>query len=108
LPGTRPAIPAPPPTLSPGGPSAGLFPTLSPSQAIPDPRSTGPEGASQAANAATVSGTSKQVGAGVAGLAALALAFILAFTRVSVRRPTPSAPVSTAPPEPPTKALEQP
>jgi hypothetical protein len=101
LPGDIPGITAPTPTLSPGGNSAGLFPTLSPSPATPDPRSTGPEGASQVANASTVSGTSNQVGAEVAGLAALALAFIFAFTRVSVRRPTPPAAGTAAVPEAP-------
>lgn len=106
--GDIPDITAPTPTLSPGGNAAGLFPTLNPSPAAPGPGSAGPKGTRQVADASAFSGTSNQADAEVAGLAALALAFILAFTRVSIRRPAASATGTSAPSEPATKTLEQP
>ena len=72
-------------TLSPGGNAGGLFPTLSPS-----PNPNGTQG--QNANAKTVANSSDVplgapvVGAQLVGLGVLALAFVLAVTRMSIRR----------------------
>ena len=78
-------------TLSPGGNAAGLFPTLSPSQ-------SGSGKSGQRASARTVANTSALplgapvVGAQLIGLGVLALAFVLAVTRLSIRRrPVPAA-----------------
>lgn len=105
-----PGVSAPDPTLSPGGSAAGLFPTLSP-RPVPGPGRPQAETARQAASTTVLSGPADSVGAEVAGLVALALTFILAVTRVSVRRPAtasagsaPAAPVQ----EPPTASGEQP
>jgi hypothetical protein len=74
-------------TLSPGGNAGGLFPTLNPSS----PQSgSAPSG--QRASAKTVANTSPLplgapvVGAQLIGLGVLALAFVLAVTRLSIRR----------------------
>jgi len=81
--------------LSPGGNASGLFPTLNPSS------STGKSGSTvaQRANAKPAADTSALslgtpvVGAQLAGLGALAVGFVLAVTRLSVRkRPTPKTP----------------
>jgi hypothetical protein len=79
-------------TLSPGGNAAGLFPTLSPSS------QSGSGKSGQRANARTVANTSALplgapvVGAQLIGLGVLALAFVLAVTRLSIRRrPVPAA-----------------
>jgi hypothetical protein len=81
--------------LSPGGDASGLFPTLNPSS------STGKSGSTvaQRANARPAADTSAlslgtpMVGAQLAGLGALAVGFILAVTRLSVRkRLTPKPP----------------
>jgi hypothetical protein len=79
-------------TLSPGGNAAGLFPTLSPSPS-PVPGTQG----QQKANAKTVANTAALplgapvVGAQLVGLSVLALAFVLAVTRMSIRRRPASA-----------------
>jgi hypothetical protein len=79
-------------TLSPGGNAAGLFPTLNPSP-NPAPDTQG----HQKASARTVANTSALplgapvVGAQLVGLSVLALAFVLAITRMSIRRrPAPA------------------
>jgi hypothetical protein len=76
-------------TLSPGGNAGGLFPTLNPSS----PQSAGgPAKPGQRASASTVANTSALplgapvVGAQLIGLGVLALAFVLAVTRLSIRR----------------------
>jgi hypothetical protein len=76
-------------TLSPGGNAGGLFPTLSPSS----PQSAGGSAKpAQRASAKTVANTSALplgapvVGAQLIGLGVLALAFVLAVTRLSIRR----------------------
>jgi hypothetical protein len=82
--------------LSPGGNASGLFPTLNPS---PSAGGSGSAVAQQAKNARPVADTSALslgtpvVGAQLAGLGALAVGFILAVTRLSVRkRATPKPP----------------
>jgi hypothetical protein len=92
-PGLPPGVPPGNPTLSPGGNAASLFPTLHPK---PSPSST-----QQAkhpptrplANTTALPEGAPVVGAQLAGLAALALAFILAVTRLTIRRrPTATPP----------------
>jgi hypothetical protein len=73
-----------------GGNAAGLFPTINPSSSVPSssPASgTRPSRDPHAETAADASALAIPVtGAQIAGLAALAVAFGLAVTRVSVRR----------------------
>jgi hypothetical protein len=84
--GNLPYVPGVSSTLSPGGNAAGLFPALTPSGPA-----SGTNGA-QKANARTVANTSALplgapvVGAQLAGLGVLALAFVLAVTRLSIRK----------------------
>jgi hypothetical protein len=59
-----------------------LFPTLSPS-----PSSTSEAGARKVADTSAPPHGASVVGAQLVGLAALALAFVLAVTRLSIRRP---------------------
>jgi hypothetical protein len=82
--GSLPDIPTPSTTLSPGGNAAGLFPTLQPS-------ASGGSGGNSAnvnkvANTSALPESAPVVGAQLAGLAALGLAFVLAVTRLSIRR----------------------
>lgn len=71
-------------SLSPGGNAGGLFPTITPS--------SGSGTSGQRANARTIANTSALplgapvVGAQLIGLGVLALAFVLAVTRLSIRR----------------------
>lgn len=97
---------APSPTLSPGGNAAGLFPTINPSSGSGSPSGSpsatpGPQNAS----AKTVANTSALplgaplVGAQLVGLGVLALAFVLAVTRLSIRRrPVPASAAAAAAP----------
>lgn len=94
--GSLPYLQGASPTLSPGGNAAGLFPALSPS----DPKSA--TSGSQKADARTVANTSALplgapvVSAQLIGLGVLALAFVLAITRLSVRRrPAVAAPAGS-------------
>lgn len=88
--------------LSPGGNAAGLFPALTPSGSA-----SGNGGNGQKANARTVANAvalplgGSVVGAQVIGLGALALAFVLAVTRLSIRRRPALAPASAAAEPPP-------
>ena len=87
--GTLPAgLTTPDPTLSPGGSVAGMLPTLSPS--VPQASGTGGTagGTRQVASTSTLPSGSSHVGVELIGLVALAAAFVLAVTRVSIRRPT--------------------
>jgi hypothetical protein len=83
-------------TLSPGGNAGGLFPTLNPS-----PPQSGSAKPAQRASGRTVANTSALplgapvVGAQLIGLGVLALAFVLAVTRLSIRR-RPAAATATA------------
>jgi hypothetical protein len=95
--GSLPNIPAVSPTLAPGGNASNLFPTLSPK---PGASSAPP---AQKAHTRPVAETSALpegapvVGAQLAGLAALALAFVLAVTRLSIRRRPASTPPTPTP-----------
>jgi hypothetical protein len=90
--GSLPSIPAPNPTLSPGGNAAGLFPTLDPKPTTSPARPDRPAQSARRAHTLPIADTSALpvgapvVGAQLAGLAALALAFVLAITRLSIRR----------------------
>ena len=88
MPPTGVAAPTPtlPPTLSPGGSAAGLFPSVAPSS---PPQA---EGAKPVANVSALSPGGTPMGSEIAevtGLAALVVAMVLAVTRVSFRRPAP-------------------
>ncbi len=99
--GNLPYLPAatPSPMLSPGGNAASLFPAITPS----DPAS---RKSARKANAKTVAGTSALplgapvVDAQLIGLGVLALAFVLALTRLSVRRRPAATPATGSGPEP--------
>jgi hypothetical protein len=103
--GSLPGIPAVSPTLSPGGNASDLFPTL-------DPTPAAGAGAGQSApkartrpvaNTSALPEGAPVIGAQLAGLAALALAFVLAVTRLSIRRrPATTVPAKDAPAATPT------
>jgi hypothetical protein len=99
--GSLPGIPAASPTLSPGGNAAGLFPTLEPS---PTPSSTQKASTRPVANTSALPEGASVVGAQLLGLAALGLAFVLAVTRLSIRRPLAPASPAAGSAEPPAKA----
>jgi hypothetical protein len=91
-------VAAPIPTLSPGGNASDLFPTVGPSpQATGGARpATSGAGARQVADTSALSAGASHIGSEVVGLAALGLAFALAVTRLSIRRPAPPAPGTTS------------
>jgi hypothetical protein len=94
-PGVPPGVPPVSPTLSPGGNAAGLFPTLhpKPSQSPSSTQQAKPPRTRSVANTSALPEGAPVVGAQLAGLVALALAFILAVTRMSIRRrPTATPP----------------
>ncbi|MGH3246130.1 MAG: hypothetical protein ACRDOI_07965 [Trebonia sp.] len=103
--GGLPSIPAASPTLSPlsqGGNAADLFPTLNPKpkpKPTPSPAQSGQEASTRSiANTSALPAGAPIVGAQLAGLAALALGFVLAVTRLSIRRrPTPDQPTAETP-----------
>jgi len=72
-------------TLSPGGNASSLFPTLNPSAGAQPP--TGKSSSPRTRPVAeTLPGDASVMGAQYAGLGALALAFVLSATRLSIRR----------------------
>jgi hypothetical protein len=84
-------------TLSPGGNAGSLFPALSPSA---DPASSkagqGKASTQTVANTSALPLGAPVVGAQLIGLGALALAFVLAVTRLSIRRRPAAAAAGTA------------
>ena len=70
-----------------GGSAASLFPTLAPAVS---PTAVAAS-TKQVANSSTLSSGSTHVGVELVGLIALAAAFLLAVTRVSIRRPPGAA-----------------
>ena len=72
-------------TVSPGGSAASLFPTLAPTVAAGRRSRAG--GSTQVASTSALPSGDTHVGVELAGLVALAAAFVLAVTRVSIRRP---------------------
>ena len=92
-PGIPPGISPVSPTLSPGGNAANLFPTLHPEQSPSSTQQAKHPRARPVANTSALPESAPVVGAQLAGLAALALAFVLAVTRLSIRRrPTAASP----------------
>ena len=91
-PNIPPVNPGPVPTQTQSGNAAGLFPTLSPS-----PSSTSQAGARKVADTSASPHGASVVGAQLVGLAALALAFVLAVTRLSIRRPAKQAATDSGP-----------
>jgi hypothetical protein len=96
LPGLPPiGVSAPIPALSPGGNASGLFPTLDPSPQVTRGASPATGGARQVADTSALSAGASHIGSEVVGLAALGLAFALAVTRLTIRRPAPHVPGAT-------------
>jgi hypothetical protein len=91
------------PTLNPGGSAAGLFPTLNPTQApsasaAPNasrPNQVWNEGSRPMANTSALPEGTSAIGAQLVGLAALALAFLLAATRLTLRRRPAAKPTAS-------------
>jgi hypothetical protein len=106
-PGIVAGISAPNLTLSPGGNASGLFPTIAPQSPQTEPGRTW-----QLADASAPAKGTFPLGAQAAGLAVLALAFVVAITRLSVRRPAPqpagAAAAATPPPGAPADSPGQP
>jgi hypothetical protein len=102
--GNLPYLPSASPVLSPGGNAAGLFPTLTPS-ADPSTAKQDPQKTQPVANTSALPQEGPVIGAQLAGLAVLALAFLLAAARLSFRKrsaPAQSGPASPGKPaEPP-------
>lgn len=98
-----PFLPGASQALSPGGNASGLFPTLQPPADPPAAKQDRQNTQSMANTSALPLGTSV-IGAQLAGLAVLALAFVLAVARLSFRRrsaPAQPGPASPAPPREP-------
>jgi hypothetical protein len=96
------------PTLSPGGNAADLFPTLNPK---PAPVSVQRAHTQPIANTTALPEGAPIADAQIAGLAALALAFVLAVTRLSIRRreaAAESSPEEAAAADRPAKSPAQP
>jgi hypothetical protein len=97
LPGVIAGVSAPDLTVSPGGNASGLFPTIAPQSPQTEPGSI-----RQLADTSAPAKGTFPLGAQAAGLAVLALAFVVAITRVSVRRPAPQPAGAATPPPGPT------
>ena len=80
------------PSLSPAaaGNAANLFPTLDPQPSPNAPSAPNKTRARPVANTSALPESGPVIGAQVVGLSALALAFVLAVTRVSIRRRRPA------------------
>ena len=103
-PGVVAGVSAPNLTLSPGGNASGLFPTIAPQSP-----QTEPGGIRQLADTSVPGKGTFPLGAQAAGLAVLALAFVVAITRVSIRRPAPlSAGAAAAATPPPARPADSP
>jgi hypothetical protein len=106
--GNLPYLPSASPVLSPGGNAAGLFPTLTPSAdptaAKQDPQKT----QAVANNTSALPQEAPVVGAQLAGLGVLALAFLLAVARLSLRRRSAPAQSGPASPEKPAEPSDPP
>jgi hypothetical protein len=101
--GNLPYLPSASPVLSPGGNAAGLFPTLTPS-ADPSTATQDPQQTQPVANTSALPQEGPVIGAQLAGLAVLALAFLFAVARLSFRRrsaPAQSGPASQGKPAEP-------
>jgi hypothetical protein len=102
--GSLPGIPAVSPTLSPDGNASDLFPTLDPTPAAGAGQPAPKARTRPVADTSALPEGAPVVGAQLAGLAALALAFVLAVTRLSIRRrPATTAPAAEATQDTPAK-----
>ncbi len=98
LPGVSMINPTTGATLSPGGNASGLFPTLKPSPSSSSKVALNAK-ARQAADTSALPEGGPVIGAQLAGLAALLVAFVLAVTRFSIRRrPAPATGAPAAEP----------
>jgi hypothetical protein len=89
--GSLPGIPNVAPTLSPSGNAAGLFPTVNPTPTTGVAQSGHKASTRPVADTSALPEGAPVIGAQLAGLAALALAFVLAVTRLTIRRrPAPA------------------
>lgn len=105
-----PLIPTPSALLSPGGNASGLFPALSPSAGSNASSSSTPSTARarQVADTSALPEGTDPLGAQLIGLGALAVAFVLAVTRLSIRRSARTVPDSTSPlPKTPSEAAAE-
>jgi hypothetical protein len=85
--GELPFLLSPSSTLRPGGNAAGLFPTLSPGTDPPASKSAAQKGSTTpVANTFALSQGASVVGGQLVGLGVLALGFVLAVTRLSIRK----------------------
>jgi hypothetical protein len=97
LPGVSLTNPSTGATLSPGGNASRLFPTLKPSPSSSKNAAVKAK-ARQVADTSALPESAPVIGAQLAGLAALLVAFVLAVTRFSIRRrpaPATAAPAAT-------------
>ena len=106
--GSLPGIPAASPTLSSGGNAAGLFPTLDPAPTTGHSPSASKARTRPVADTSALPQGATVVDAQLAGLAALALAFVLAVTRLSIRRRPAATPPATGTPAAGTPAADAP
>jgi len=79
-------VPSASPLLSPGGNAAGLFPSLTPSADPPGKAGTDKASGRAVANTAALPLGAPVIGGQLVGLGVLALAFVLAVARLSLRR----------------------
>ena len=98
--GNLPYLPSASPVLSPGGNAAGLFPALTPS-ADPPAAKQDPQQTQAVANTSALPQEAPVIEAQLAGLAVLALAFLLAVARLSFRKRSAPAQTGSASPEKP-------
>lgn len=98
--GNLPYLPSASPVLSPGGNAAGLFPAVTPS-ADPPAATQDPQKTQAVANTSALPQEAHVIGAQLAGLVVLALAFLLAVARLTFRRrPAPAQSGSGSPGKP--------
>jgi hypothetical protein len=105
--GNLPYLPSASPVLSPGGNAAGLFPTLTPS-ADPSAATQDPQKTQPVANTSALPQEGPVIGAQLAGLAVLALAFLFAVARLSFRKRSAPAQSGPASPEKPAEPSDPP
>ena len=105
--GSLPGIPAVSPTVSPGGNAASLFPKLNPAPSKGLPQSSKKAHTRPVADTSALPEGDAVINAQLAGLAALAVAFVLAVTRLTIRRrPTPAKATTGTGQTPPPKQPE--
>jgi hypothetical protein len=102
--GSLPGIPAVSPTVNPGGNAASLFPKLNPARSKDQSQSSKKAHTRPVADTSALPEGDAVINAQLAGLAALAVAFALAVTRLTIRRrPTPTKATTETGETPPPK-----